>query len=427
MGANETRAAVAQIENQAGISNGVLQGLFEHTTGWRAGQSALPSWRREGVGSKADEIAESALRLQQKAAEFNGITPLAIDAYLRGDKATKESLATGQFPEKAVDDMYGVLKRSEKYGGEPLTPEAVQEMQSIFGQAPKDLEKYARAKPPRIEGEDRTLPAQNEQTAGAMFNPNAQLIKQANGRYATDDPLLNLIMQIESNGNPSAVSSTGAKGLFQFTKGTGGGYGLVNDDKGIDRRADPNANFEAMKRLTADNIAGLQRNGIPVTPSTVYMAHQQGLSGTLALYEAARTGKPVSKKLRHAMDVNGGKGLTPQEFIAKWENNVNKKASEVGLPLDNTASYVQSDQSAAPPMPGLPEDTSADTSTPIAPPTAETTAPSFSAEQYMAKEIQPQVDWKALAKQIFNDTPDSHRPPQNVSKAIKGVLGSVMV
>ncbi|MBE2895526.1 transglycosylase SLT domain-containing protein [Pasteurellaceae bacterium HPA106] len=428
MGANETRAAVAQVENQAGISNGTLQGIYEHTTGWREGQSALPKWRREGIGSKADEIAESALRLQQKAMEFNGITPLAIDAYLRGDKATRESLKTGVFPEKAVEDMYGVLKRSEKYGGEKLTDQDIAEMQSIFGVSPKSLDKYERAKPPKIEGEQSQQPAQQQ---GLLFNPNAQLMKGADGRFMTDDPLLNTIMHIESKGDPTAVSSTGAKGLFQFTSDTGSDYGLVDKKRGIDKRFDPNANFEAMKRLTANNIKGLQRNGIPVTPSTVYMAHQQGLGGTIAIYKAAMTGKPVSKELRYRMDVNGGKGLSAKEFVAKWENKVNSLAGDIGE-QQNTALASNESQVAIPDV-GMNNNVGSnvpDTQLNNEQGSNDKLEGGFEIakpEQYMAEEVQPQVDWKALAKRAFLDKTFTIKTPESVSKAIKGVLGSAMV
>jgi len=84
----------------------------------------------------------------------------------------------------------------------------------------------------------------------------------------------------ESTGRPELTSSTGAKGLLQFTKGTGKAYGLVGD--GGDKRADPVANIQAGVRLTEDNRKTLARTlGREPTLSELALAHQQG-AGTAA-------------------------------------------------------------------------------------------------------------------------------------------------
>jgi len=79
----------------------------------------------------------------------------------------------------------------------------------------------------------------------------------------------------ESSGNPNLGSSTGAKGLLQFTKGTGKTYGLVGPEG--DRRADPVANVQAGVRLTEDNRKALAKAlGRDPTHSELALAHQQG-------------------------------------------------------------------------------------------------------------------------------------------------------
>jgi len=79
----------------------------------------------------------------------------------------------------------------------------------------------------------------------------------------------------ESSGNPNLGSSTGAKGLLQFTKGTGKTYGLVGDSG--DKRADPVANIQAGVRLTEDNRRALAKAlGRDPTHSELALAHQQG-------------------------------------------------------------------------------------------------------------------------------------------------------
>jgi len=123
------------------------------------------------------------------------------------------------------------------------------------------------------------------------------------------------MMHIESRGDANAVSPTGATGLFQFTRGTGKQYGLFD---GGDRRKDPYLNFEAAKRLAVDNINYLTKRGINVTPELVYMAHQQGVGGTLEIARAAQTGGSVSAAVRRNMDLNGGKNQSAGQFIGSW-------------------------------------------------------------------------------------------------------------
>ena len=62
--------------------------------------------------------------------------------------------------------------------------------------------------------------------------------------------LVSALINAESAWNPNAVSSTGATGLGQFTKGTGTDYGLVG--AGFDNRADPALNMTAMVKYLAD-------------------------------------------------------------------------------------------------------------------------------------------------------------------------------
>ena len=133
------------------------------------------------------------------------------------------------------------------------------------------------------------------------------------------------IAQIESGGDPTAVSPTGATGLYQFTRGTGEQYGLVGE--GFDRRTDPKASQAAVEAFTADNAAALQRAGIQPTEAMLYLAHQQGVGGARAIISAAANGTDVPPNIRRNMDLNGGAGLSPAEFLAKWENKYNATTS----------------------------------------------------------------------------------------------------
>ena len=115
----------------------------------------------------------------------------------------------------------------------------------------------------------------------------------------------------ESAGNPNDVSSTGAKGLFQFTRGTGRQYGL--NGKGFDNRADPAANTQAFVKFTNDNRAILSRSlGREPTNSEMALAHQQG-AGTAAKMLTG-TGNASAKNLRVN---NVPAGATPQQAANK--------------------------------------------------------------------------------------------------------------
>lgn len=128
---------------------------------------------------------------------------------------------------------------------------------------------------------------------------------------------LQTMARIESRGNPNAVSPTGATGIFQFTRGTGTQYGLVGP--GFDNRKNQRANVMAGAKLAQDNASALKRAGLPSTPAYLYLAHQQGVGGAKAITRAAMAGTDVSSSIRRNMDVNGGKGLTPAQFLEKWE------------------------------------------------------------------------------------------------------------
>jgi len=88
----------------------------------------------------------------------------------------------------------------------------------------------------------------------------------------------------ETGGKLNDVSSTGATGPLQFTRGTGQKYGLVG--RNGDMRNDPDAAFSAGTRLTQANEAGLRAKlGRDPTFQDLAGAHQQGLGGYTALSE----------------------------------------------------------------------------------------------------------------------------------------------
>jgi hypothetical protein len=125
---------------------------------------------------------------------------------------------------------------------------------------------------------------------------------------------------IESKMDPTAVSPTGASGLFQFTKGTARQYGLTDP-------TDPVASSDAAARLAADNKKSLTAAlGREPTDPELYLAHQQGAGGAAKLLSNpnARAGDLVGDQ---AVRVNGGNpNMKAGEFANLWISKYNSTA-----------------------------------------------------------------------------------------------------
>lgn len=92
-------------------------------------------------------------------------------------------------------------------------------------------------------------------------------------------------LEVGATSNPDvAVSSTGATGPFQFTRGTGKAVGLINPLTGEDARTDFIQSADAAARLNVKNAEGLTSFlGRQPTAAELSIAYQQGLGGAKAL------------------------------------------------------------------------------------------------------------------------------------------------
>ena len=92
-------------------------------------------------------------------------------------------------------------------------------------------------------------------------------------------PYVNKLIQIESGGNPHAVTKSGTyKGLGQFGPSEERRYG-INDQN----RTDPNVQIAAINKERQDIDAGLApKLGRMPTDGEAYLAHQQGVAGAAA-------------------------------------------------------------------------------------------------------------------------------------------------
>lgn len=308
MNSHESRALMIGLENEYKLPKGSLQAIGEQLTGWGNEQSLLPP-HRERSQNRYQEHIQSAQRLREKLNEFDGILPLAFDAYFRGDKKTRQSLSGLGFDETSSRNVYRAMARMPKYGAPELTGEDFRSLSKVFGEPN----------------------AHDIKLASTQFVPDAirpnTLTKTKDGKYRTGDNFFDAVMYIESKGNTNAVSVTGATGLFQFTKGTGKRYGLITQD-GKDFRKDPEANFRAMQQLTKDNANDLKKAGIELTPTNLYLAHQQGVGGAIEIIRAMKQGREVSPQIRTNMNHNNGRGKTPAQFYAFVDSKV-KEALEL--------------------------------------------------------------------------------------------------
>ncbi len=144
---------------------------------------------------------------------------------------------------------------------------------------------------------------------------------------------------IESGGDPTAVSSTGATGVFQLTKGFAKQYNVKdrndpvqNTDGAVDGAVD------AMNRMT-------KALGRKPTGAEIYLAHQQGISGAIQLLTNpnALATDIVGKQ---AIVVNAGKeGMTAGQFANFWMdrwNNAPTVPPTAGKPSDANAVAAKS-------------------------------------------------------------------------------------
>jgi len=183
-------------------------------------------------------------------------------------------------------------------------------------------------------------------------------VYEKGGKWFSDNPFVDAIIQIESMRNASArpyskkqgryLSS--AAGLFQFLQGTGEKFGL----RSLQDRMNPYKSLEAFKLYVLENMRALKQNGIPVTPANLYLSHQQGAAGFNAIYKFI-TGKTnsLSQKLRGLMAGNshGHPYKSPQDWYMNWTRDIAKlmgqapQMPQMAQPPEHIQSYSAGSES----------------------------------------------------------------------------------
>lgn len=141
--------------------------------------------------------------------------------------------------------------------------------------------------------------------------------------HILSDDDFNKLISIESANNYSALNPTSkAYGRYQFIPSTASSYATKLGIP-LDQWKTPENQDKMFKAFTEDNIKQLKSYGIPITPFSIYGAHQQGAKG----FSGIMSGK-LSDTLENNVRSNVPeqyKSLKGRELIDAWQNHWQQK------------------------------------------------------------------------------------------------------
>jgi len=264
----------------------------------------------------------------------NDPTTLAAQANSVRDSATQLAAQTGQDEQAAKATMsnamgkfYGKVILS-KFATDPAG--AKQLFDSVRGEMDAGT----------VVSLQQHMKAQGDIQAGAAAANSAYFgtggsvggaIQAAAAKYpgVSADTLQRTARLENSPNTPNAVSSTGARGPFQFVSTTARQYGLTNPE-------DPMQSADAAARLQLDNKKALTASlGREPTGAELYLAHQQGAAGAAALIKNPNIAATAAVGNDRAILVNGGRaGQTASDFVQQWTNKFNAAGPPPGATND---------------------------------------------------------------------------------------------
>jgi soluble lytic murein transglycosylase-like protein len=238
---------------------GIKQGLD--------GVSRNPGDSPEQTEARKHNAADVVRSVADQAALAAGAKRLPDGSPDPGDPVVKAAIAKG---EKLVNQAYveSLVQANPDRAREVM---AMPKMQAALGDAYPALAE--RLKHRLDQGQAASTAATLWSTHGTKFpyaNPDLPIFNKVTwenpGGFSTAGLFRTAI--IESNGNPNAVSSTGAKGLMQFVGGTWKQYGKGDP-------SDPVASLVAGQHYSIANAQVLRANGYEPNDALLYLAHQQ--------------------------------------------------------------------------------------------------------------------------------------------------------
>ncbi|MBY0475422.1 MAG: transglycosylase SLT domain-containing protein [Nitrosomonas sp.] len=297
------------------------------------------------------------------------LTP-AVDTVKSGYQAAKSYVSS------AMSRAYDTVEAGAGSVLESVMPAGFRTKKTFHGiKGGEDLGKYGsytEAEAQRV----RSLKTSAVNTSANMKDgmpPEIQAKIAAQAKKHDLDPIMmQKIAAMESGGNPSAISKTGAIGVFQFTGKTASGVGINN-------RFDVDQNIEGGMKLALENIESLSKSGLPVTAENLYMMHQIGPQAAKEVIRGAEKGiskSDLSRDTQDKMNLNYGKNSsTAAEYINTNRTALDKRyASVVGASMPGPSNTFSSPisfseaKSVFAPAPGIPSISSAMPSIPDAPP-----------------------------------------------------------
>jgi hypothetical protein len=174
-----------------------------------------------------------------------------------------------------------------------------------------------------------------------MIGEVAKLYQGEFDKYGVNaESFLLTMANIESTFNSTVTNSAGYQGLYQFSPKLAmdakDGYNIGNTNAEV--RKDPVWSTAAAAQMALDNAKGLQKNGIEVTSENLYLAHQQGISSTVALLKNGNLNvvdtlvKEVglSRKLaeKSILQNAGSLDMKSSDFLKKWINKYQEKTGK---------------------------------------------------------------------------------------------------
>lgn len=137
-----------------------------------------------------------------------------------------------------------------------------------------------------------------------------------NGRWKSNNPYANAIMQIESRGNAKAHNKSGASGLYQFVPTTAEAFGLKDPYNAEE-------SHKAFIKLVNDNSRILAKMGVPVNDDTRWWAHNIGPQQAKEVYNYINFGTPVSQRTLKYIKANGG-FTNPKDYALHWHKRISE-------------------------------------------------------------------------------------------------------
>ena len=151
-----------------------------------------------------------------------------------------------------------------------------------------------------------------------------------------DEATLHALAEIESGKRPTISSPSGTyKGLYQIGPDVARQYGILG------KEFDPYSNSMAAVKYMYDNAKYLKKHGIPISGTSLYLAHQQGAFGFKEIYESATKGTPLSNERIKLMlnNVPPNSGINnPVDYIKYYNYRIaNKGGKAISVKEINTA------------------------------------------------------------------------------------------